>query len=258
MMESSFKFASLSALVLLGMTMQSCWVGDTFCRGMNQVVSSCKEEDKSAGGQALSDSLNPTSGVQPETAGNYEVGAPPYQTIVTTQAGSGFALTRLTPEQLSLSLDQALGWNETRYYNSYLGREDDYLQDIFGVSLGGIDFRTTSFRDPSTKAQSLLVARILAWTVAKQVVYQDAFLDPGNPRVFTECDVLSARPGSAAFDQQVGQLFWRLYSRPASASEIAAVAQAFATTVLHEGDWPPAGWITVLYAMLSSQEFWHH
>jgi hypothetical protein len=257
MIGMPFKFVAGLALFYLIMTLQSCWVGDTFCRGMNQVVSSCKEKDKPIAG-AAAETFGPSSGIQPEAISSYEVGAPPYQTVVSTQAGSGFALTRLTPEQLSQSLDQALGWNATTYYNAYLGREDDYLQDIFGVSLGGIDFRTTSFRDPATKAQSLLVARVLAWTIAKQVVFHDAFQDPSNPRVFTECDVLSARPGTVDFDRQVGQLFWRLYSRPASAAEIAAVAQAFATTLLNESDWPPAGWITVLYAMLSSQEFWHH
>lgn len=257
---------NLVILLPLSAALSACWVKKTMCRGLhNALPGTCAAFTESAG-------------EVPGAAGITGGGGQPVVTDPSAgrAVAPGFNLTRLTPEQLSNDLGDAVnfGPDELRVTVPELGQTIDYLVTQFGVPLGGIDFVTTSRRDPETKAQTLLVARVVAWQFAGAALWKDHNLAESERRVFTKCKMETDRPfqpadealppvwqavireGETRWRAQVDELFFRLYARPPVAAEVEAVKTAFLATFNNEG-YAPSGWLTVLYAMLASQEFWH-
>jgi len=274
--SSKFKHAVLTAL--LGSAMTGCWVKKTACRGLhNQMPGTCKEyTDSTEQPQGSIGSGIPTSGEQPTSS--YDTPTAPFVTTVSESFGTGFALSRSTPEQLSnnivLALNYGAGPDELRFYSEDSGQTHDYLQMLFGVPLGGIDFETSSIRDRSTKAQTLLVARVIAMELTQAALYKEYLKPAGSKVVFSKCNINEDRPfrdsdnnspanvqnsikeGEVRWLEQVEELFYRFYQRPPTTEEVAAVKSAFLIAADAEG-YILAGWVSVVYAMLASQEFWH-
>lgn len=264
-----------TASALLGVLLLSgCWVKQSVCRGLGNARPGSCEEPRGAtsdeGGGA------PVGSDQP-TDGSTYTPVPNVTTVEEFVPGVGFPLARVIPEQLSNNIADAtnFGATELREDDPYAGQTIDYLVSGFGIPLGGIDFIAASRRDPATKAQTLLVARVIASQLAAAALWKDFELGAGSRELFTKCDLETDRPYGAAGDAdlsaawqdairqgetrwqaQVEEFFWRFYSRPPSASEITAVKSAFLTSYEAE-EWPPMAWIAILYALLASQEFWH-
>ena len=242
------------AIALVATSSAACWAGKTACRGLHVYAkSACKGYDSQA-----ANSVNPTVAVA-QTSG---------------QSGTGFGLTRIAPEQFTNNLQMVANiGSEWRSFDANSGRTIDWLVASYGVSLGGIDFNSASHRDPATKAQTVLVARALAADLASSAVWKDWQRGDGKRQLFTKCDLGKDRPvtaddakasptqlasvtaGEARWNAQVDELFWRFYSRPPTDEERASVKAAFVQTLKNEG-YPQAGWISVLYALLASEEFW--
>lgn len=172
------------------------------------------------------------------------------------------ALVRLTPEQIANSLRQAVGFGEEYDFDDPIaGQRVDGLLTQFSLALGGVDFVGVSRRDPATKAQTLLVARVIAWTFAKGAVDKDLAKPVAARSLFTKCRLEVDRPelskdSAAAWENQLGELYWRIYGRAPAPSEIAAVRQSFSDVHKLEGT-TTAAWTAVIYSLLSSEEFWH-
>jgi hypothetical protein len=178
---------------------------------------------------------------------------------------------RLTPEQVSRQIKDALefdyGWVDGD------GRFRDLILELNAVPLGGVDFITASRRDSSTKVQTLLIVRRIAMDVAGAVVWREAKPDAGPPLLFQHCDLRNDRPilpleaskvgaeraaleaMEARWMAQLDDFYWRLYSRPPSEDERAAIRRT-AVNIMQAERWPPTVWVAILYALLSSQEFW--
>jgi hypothetical protein len=182
-------------------------------------------------------------------------------------------MARLTPEQVSRILEKRL--NYTTGWRDGDGRFFDLIVRIFGVPLGGVDFESAFERDASAKVHTLLVSRTLAWNVATEFIVWE--LDPkaakkeSRARVLTLVNLKTDFPSEAApsfppvadlaardarWRAQLDDLYWRLFARPPRAEETAACARAFARAMTHQPS-PPAGWLIVLYGLLSTAEFWN-
>lgn len=260
--------AKFFTVFTLAAALSGCWVKKTMCRGLhNAMPGTCRaftesSEENSAGENSASTNTVVSAG-----------GA------TSAQVADGFSLARLAPEQLSNDIDLALAFGasegQLRHFEPALGQTLDYLVIGFGVPLGGIDFNTASKRDPATRAQTLLVARVVAWQLASASVWTDHDRNEASRQIFNKCEMETDRPymddaddgksdeeraairaGETRWKDQVEELFFRLYSRPPMPDELAAVRTAFVTTIKNEG-YPPMGWIIVLYSMLASEEFWH-
>ena len=114
------------------------------------------------------------------------------------------------------------------------------------------------------KLKTILISRVLAWFAAKRTVQNDAYGGIwGGKRVFLDEAVFvnPTQPGDKIFDDHVKDLFWRLYSRPPSETEINAVNDTWLDVYSQAagGTYERAmrSWMAILYAMFSSQEFWH-
>jgi hypothetical protein len=276
-MASDSQIKQLVFTTLMVSTFSGCWVKKTACRGLsNQMPGTCKEYTQSAQPAGEVDANVPISSEQPSSA--YAAPTPPTITTTSETSGTGFALSRSTPEQLSnniiLALNYGNGTDELRFYNEDSGQTHDYLQILFGVALGGIDFETSSIRDRSTKAQTLLVSRVVAMELTRGALYKEYLKPAGEKVVFSKCDMNTDRPfrsadltspinvqsnikaGEVRWGEQVEELFYRFYQRPPTTDEVEAVKVAFLAAADAEG-YVLAGWVAVFYAMLSSQEFWH-
>lgn len=268
---SRFAVLALAGMPLL---LSGCWIKKTTCRGLNKVMgSTCDQYNGDDGGSA--EEITTIAGGDQPTGGGVTP-TPITEDVTTTVVGQGYALTRVTPEQLGANIRRTLNLHtDFTYDDPYAGQTIDFLQVLFGVPLGGIDFQTATTRDPGTKAQTLLIARVIAWQFAVMGVWTENDLDQADRKVFTKCTLEVDRPyfepwdswrnetqiaqireGEARWALQVEELFYRLYSRPPSATETALIKDAFLAALEHQG-YPQAGWITVIYAMLATEEFWH-
>ena len=175
------------------------------------------------------------------------------------------AMSRLTPEQMSATMNDALGlenlWGDSEY---------DPIVDFFGVALGGVDFQSTFVRDPTTKIQTLLVARSLAMMVAFSVVAAEAQRSDSEKLLFVIADMDRDLPGDGEEDpwtNQVTDIYWRLLARAPTPDELVALREAFLAVgtgshITRNSDgsvseWTGYGWITILYGILSTEEFWN-
>ncbi len=226
------------------------------------LISACQK--KKSGGGSEEPSIVPNSEIPRSPHQSIEHGEDPTVPEAPTEEveelieGEGFPLTRVSPEQLSKNLKAVLGL-EYSGFDNYAGQRIDYLLSLYGVALGGIDFNTVSRRDSSTKAQTLLVARVIAWTMAAGSFYTDIAKDASRRYLFTACDPWSELPGSPGEDQwhkQIEEFFWRFYARPPTDEELSAVKETFLIALDHEPN-PAGAWIAILYALISSQEFWN-
>lgn len=168
------------------------------------------------------------------------------------------AVNRLTPEQISRQIKQSLaidmGWTDDD------GRFHDSLVEGYGVPLGGIDFVSAHKRDPTPKVQTLLLVHRIAYDVADAVVWRESRPDNEGTVVFQHCHLNKDFPGSnasmdARWMAQLEDFYWRLLARPPTAAEKALV-RATAIDIMQREKSPPTVWRLVLYALLSSQEFW--
>lgn len=180
-------------------------------------------------------------------------------------------LMRLAPEQVAAHMEKALGFRLT--YDDWKGKKHDVINESYGVALGGVDFEGAFKRDPVAKVTTLLICRSLAWEAATRAVRGD-LKGTNNPPVFTKAAVDKDRPygasdnnlsgqerieiqaGEARWQEQISELYWRLYSRPPTAPEMATVRAAFVRAFEIEKNISKA-WILVLYGLLSSSEFWN-
>ena len=240
-------------------------------------VVSCSKK-KSSSHESAEPAVEVIAGVQPAAEENYSTPSTPTTTIVTTSQSPGFALTRLTPEQLANSLNSAVnfGSGTGEYFFSLegTGQSLSYIQFLYGVPLGGIDFETTSIRDNSTKAQTLLVSRVIAIQYAMASMGKEYNKPDGTKEVFVFANMNVDRPfrdadlsapastqaairqGEAKWDLQLDDFFYRFYSRKPEPIERNAAKATFLEAMDSEG-YVAAGWISVIYALISSQEFWH-
>lgn len=173
------------------------------------------------------------------------------------------AVARLTPEQMVASLRDSL---DIRY-----GYEDpatlevaDYMTAHLAVPLGGVDFQVNGpvrKRDRLTKAQSLLVARSVAWPVAiKLIEREEQFPKPANS-LFTKCSFTDDPPDRNAetrrrFREQLDDFYIRLFNRSPSEEELALHESTFTKVYKREGSMSDA-WLVIFYALLSSMETWN-
>jgi hypothetical protein len=229
-----------------------------YCRGLHNVTpgacSKYTDHDDDGGDGSVHGGV--VTGEQPTD------GTAPSRQVSETVDAQGFALTRMPPEQLSNNIMSALDYGpELRDDDNETGQTLDYLVLGYGVPLGGIDFLSAQRRDPTTKAQTLLIARLVAWEIAQAAVWKEHELDPGDRVVFTRCDLKTDAPGGDAESEQrwamqLEELYYRFYARAPTDAERAAVRKAFLVSMQHEG-YPPSAWVIVLYALLASEEFWH-
>jgi len=229
----------------------------------------CDDKDNGGGDLSSSQENIPKSSTNPGVASQPQgptasVVPNKTQSISTATSPDGHSLFRISPEQVSNALKKTVGFADFRGHDPYLNEEYDRILDLFSVGLGGIDFTSASFRDPTTKAQTILISRIVAWFAAKRTVQNDAFGGIwGGKRIFLDDAVFAdpTQPGDKIFDDHVKDLFWRLYSRPPSETEINAVNATWLDIYSQAagGTFEKAmrSWMAVLYAMFSSQEFWH-
>jgi hypothetical protein len=167
-------------------------------------------------------------------------------------------IVRLTPEQISNQLERVFGW-EARGQGSD-GIDYDIISDNLGVALGGIDYRLASNRDPFPRTQTVLISRMLAWDVANSVIFGHVN-PPRKPkvRIFTIADLEKDRPdGESAgrWEAQLQDLYWRMFSRAARPEEVQACRNAFLIIADRHQHGSVSAWITVLYSLLSTTEFW--
>ena len=166
------------------------------------------------------------------------------------------AVVRLTPEQIRNTLEAVLG--VSFQYGDY-----NLITDAYGVALGGVDFQSNFERDPSAKVQTLLVARGLAWAATVTFIFQEFERSSADRLVFTVANMEEDGPdndGSDAWNAQLVDIYWRLLARAPTAAEVAAVSEAFVALRDNNGQgngWAPYGWMGVIYALLSTEEFWN-
>jgi hypothetical protein len=244
------------------------------------LVAGCSCDKKKKGGDGAAAVESVVQGIGQPTAGGTGGATPGTDDGEESGASGGFALSRMIPEQLSnnfaVNANYGAAPGEFRSVNAATGQTFDYLLFLYGVPLGGIDFVNASVRDPSTKAQTLLIARNVAWSLGQAVVWKEFNLDAEDRVVFAACDLRRDRPYYAEWDDwrssgddraeiarleeawlsQVAELWWRFYSRPPTEVESEAVKTMFVAAMAEEG-YPAAGWIALLYAIFSTQEFWH-
>lgn len=258
-------------LPLLGAGLSGCWVKKTMCRGLhNAMPDTCREftdDGDGGGGGGRPAAGTVSSGGQPIVL--------PKATVEALTLAPGHALARITPEQLAQDLRATVNFGQEFEFDvPEIGQRLDYLILGFGVPLGGIDFRTAARRDRQTKAQTLLVARVIAWQLAGAALWKEHDTEVSGRKVFTKCTLETDRPyqesdaasplgwqvaireGETRWAAQVDEFFFRFYARPPTPAELEAVKTSFLAGFNNEG-YAPAGWLPVLYAMLASQEFWH-
>ena len=168
---------------------------------------------------------------------------------------TGSSINRLTVEQvskqLSLALDVQLEGGGPQYDN------DRLLTPDFSVPLGGVDFVVASKRNHTTKLQTLLVARAAAWEALK--VFAGTELDNGDAGLLACTAGTCPPPGdpSGAWEATADDLHWRIFGRPPTDDELTDMADLWNTLAANEPE-PVLAWIHLVYAMLTTAEFWHH
>jgi hypothetical protein len=165
---------------------------------------------------------------------------------------------RLTPEQISVHLEQVFG--HSQQYVGLYGLPQDHITTAHGVALGGIDYILASKRDPFPRTQTVLISRMLAWQVAVEVVlnHSDPMRTP-KLRIFDKVDIERDRPdneGAQRWEAQLDDLYWRMFSRAPTADEVRACRNAFLILMDRDGNNTVIAWIGVLYALVSTMEFW--
>ncbi len=247
------------------LSLQGCFVGEIVCRGLGHARESmgCRTSN--------GDSLTEDEGL---IIGGPGGGTSP-KSNQTGFVGQGFGLVRMMPEQLSQNIKTLGFFDGHEVPNTYTGDKLDLLTLIYGVPLGGLDFETSSRRDPLTKAQTVLVSRTVSYSFALQIFYKDFQRPAGERLIFTSCDINQDRPfgltgdadlaapwqehikkGEVRWRAQVDDLFWRFLSRPPTENEIGPIKDLF-FAALEDQKWTGAGWAGLLYALLASEEFWH-
>jgi len=258
---------TLILIFLASLTQLGC---ETYCRGLHNLTpGTCKKyTDRDAGSGGAQEEGGIAGGAGQPTGGDAPVA--PVQTITTTTVAPGFPLTRVTPETYSNNIVAAVNFGheswpdgspELRQYDNDTGQTLDFLLLGYGVQLGGVDFATASRRDPTTKGQTLLVSRLLAWELARAAVWKDHEKPDADRKIFTKVAFKTDRPDAGGEEElrfylQVEELFFRFYARPPTDAEKVAVRAAFDAAVQKEL-YPPKAWIIIVYALLASQEFWH-
>ena len=182
--------------------------------------------------------------------------AVPKQEKITKTPLSGHHIVRLQAEQVSSILRNRLGLTKYVSFDSEFNRERDSLIDQFGVALGGVDFLTTESRDFLTRGHTILVAKVIAWRAARDIVEYD-LNNPGSTALFNTCDVSSTESSQSCFKDQIEDIFWRIFSRPPSSEEHAKLKSFFSAVKTQESGSSSKAWMAVLYALMATMEFWH-
>lgn len=222
----------------------------------DQILEKKEEEEETAAAVSTTTTVTPTF--------------PAPEVVISNQREQGYLLT---PEQYSNMLFQGL---EIRLGWEYEGRFYDVITNQLAVGLGGVDFVSSRFRDRLPKVQTQLILRRLAWNAASLVVWREVDPNHEDPtKLFVYCDINEDRPqtagdsvGSSQWREarlesekkwilQLEDLYWRIFTRPPSSEEIEILKENFLQVFELNDGWPAPGWTVIIYAMLSSSEFWN-
>ena len=147
---------------------------------------------------------------------------------------------------------------------------------LLSIPLGGVDFLASSIRERLPKVQTQLVIRMIAWQTASFIVWREGSEDHPDPKtIFTHCNINEDRPyqtqdeergavwaslvrqGETRWTNQLNEIYWRLLSRPARKEELSIIKKSFLQAMTDYNGWVAGAWIPVLFAILSSTEFWN-
>ncbi len=181
------------------------------------------------------------------------------------------AVYRLTPEQTYRSMQSALGITLTQ------NTQSDPILTSFNVALGGVDYFRSRVRDSSAKVQTLLISRALAYRLASTFVSR-GFGGERNQKgedLFSKCNPNVDRPllpednklpieqlaqirtGARHWQDQIIEIYWRLFARPPTTEELAIIRETFQSVYLAENRSLYLAWVMTLYAILSTSEMWY-
>ncbi len=224
------------------------------------------KKDESSGGSGSPSETVATTPPAPPAGG--APSAPPAARSPSTPPASApptFALSqRLTPEQISNQLNSATGYRfgfELEEHNLFF----DLILTLFNTPLGGVDFTTSSFRDPLTKVQTVLTVRTIAWTFAKMVMYNETSKATADRLLFTHTEPLEEIPlegyGIEKWNAQIDDIYWRFFSRPITDAERTAISNSFMAIRDSYSQLPGwqqnfMAWAGILYSLFSTTEFW--
>lgn len=221
-----------------------------------------KPKGKSAAPSGTQTAPADTPGTTPAGQG---LPIPTPQALEPARSDAVFALSlRLAPEQVSRQLYAATGYR-LGWTNPQTGRFFDVIIDVYAVTLGGVDFRSTHIRDPLTKVQTVLMVRTIAWNFSKFLIWKEMEKPDADRVFFVHTHPLADDPGTAEgrerWTRQIEEIYWRLFSRPASDDEKQALLNAFNDlTAAYPGKEPWErrfmAWAGLLYALFSAMEFW--
>jgi hypothetical protein len=195
------------------------------------------------------------------------------------------ALARFEPQQVSNTFLLSSGYREG--YNNTEGIFQDQILTKRGGPLGGIDTNSMRDKQRDDKIQVLLTTRDMAAKAAWSLT--GIWKDEDNQGLFKGgCRPVEAcRPfieevdGSKAEDKkllvrtweknwhaQLENVYYRLYSRPPTESEIALAKSVFIKIFLNEkktdvadlweGHLSRRSWSGIIFGLMSSTEFWHY
>jgi hypothetical protein len=149
----------------------------------------------------------------------------------------------LSADQLGTALEDLTGFRWS--YNGC----DQLDNDDYGyrVLVGGVDGDQVTAPQQQPGLTWALTIKRLAQAAAVQIV--EAEVVNGTANTLFDVDTTVA-PGDAAFDAQVDRLYWRLFARHATDTELAEEAELWSAA----SD-PATGWVLVLSSLLRDPEF---
>jgi hypothetical protein len=151
----------------------------------------------------------------------------------------------LTPNQQRMAFNELTGldWREINY--------DGLENDVFGYRIlgGGVDGYSVTGAQASPGLTWVLVNKRFAQAAAEVLVERD--LGAEAPAVLTVDE--GARPGEAAFDEQLRRLCWRLFAIRADDAWVAETGALWTAVYALEGE--RSAWEGVVESMLRDPNF---
>jgi hypothetical protein len=166
----------------------------------------------------------------------------------------------LSPEQFSIHLKKAFDLEVT--WTGDDGLIVDALVKSYGVPLGGLEFGTQDYRDPTPKVQNHLAARAIAWSAALQIFWKDCCTQGQEPKIFSRVALWEdgySKGNQAAWKAQLEDIYMRILGRPPLEEEYRAIGPIFdrvsdAQKTTGQNGW---AWISILYSLFTSPEYWN-
>jgi hypothetical protein len=214
--------------------------------GLLTFLSSCGFWDKVTGKKRGGSS---TASVITEPPGGAKRGL-----VLTSEVGL------LSPEQFSKHLKKAFDLELT--WTGEDGLVVDGLVKSYGVPLGGLEFGTQDYRDPTPKVQNHLAARAIAWSAALQIFWKDCCTQGATPKIFSKVSLWEdsfSKGNTGAWKAQLEDLYIRVLGRPPLEEEYQSIGPVFEKIANAQKQTGANGWawIAVLYSLFSSPEYWN-